>query len=62
LLPRFNIARSGSRIARECEETKRILSVLFAPKSRYFAGTAMNQISNPNRISAPRTENTVCMG
>jgi hypothetical protein len=62
LLLRFNIARAGARIASECEETSRVLSVLFAENSRYFAGTAMNQISNPNRINAPRTENRVCMG
>jgi len=28
----------------------------------YFAGTAKNQISKPNRIRAPRTENNVCSG
>lgn len=28
----------------------------------YFAGTARNQISNPKRISAPRSENAVCSG
>ena len=39
-----------------------VLSVLFATSSRYLAGTARNQISNPNKISAPRTENSVCRG
>ena len=28
----------------------------------YLAGTARNQISNPNSISAPRSENIVCNG
>ncbi len=28
----------------------------------YFAGTAMNQISNPNRMSALRSEKAVCKG
>jgi hypothetical protein len=62
LLLRFNIAREKRRI--EGSEREAALLIRMRPKQLafYFAGTARNQTSNPNRISVPTSENNVCNG
>jgi hypothetical protein len=63
LLPRFNIARARWRtVAGARETTKGRLGSGCRAAPLYFAGTAENQTSNPNRISVPTSENSVCNG
>jgi hypothetical protein len=63
LLPRFNIVRERWRIVAGMRETKRLaVGSSFEWRVSYFAGTARNQPSNPNRINVPTSEKSVCNG
>jgi hypothetical protein len=54
-------ARPTSHVCFETRRNSRIAESS-GQATGYFAGTARNQISNPKRISALRSENIVCNG